>query len=255
MSQSYPNSYEQSAPKQNSTLKIVLIVVGCILGVMILGCGILAALLFPAISAAREAALRQMASNDLRMIGLALHNYEATFRRLPSLHGVNHADEATGSWRVAISPFMENASVYDQFDHHQAWDGPTNRALADQMPACFRSALASPDQPEGHTNVFAIRDPGSVMPHGGVYRKFGEVSDGVSNTLAMIQLPEYSTPWMEPKDLTIAEALQHIRASVKPEQIQILLLDGSVRPLGAMSDEDFTSLVIIDDGKIIALPE
>jgi type II secretory pathway pseudopilin PulG len=222
---------------------------------MILGCGILAALLFPAISAAREAARRQMASNDLRMIGLALHNYEATFRKLPSLHGVNHADEATCSWRVALSPFMENVQVYEQFDHHQAWNGPTNQALADQMPAYFRSALASPEQPVGHTNVFAIRDPRSIMPQGGVYKRFGEVSDGTSNTLAMIQLPEYSAPWMEPKDLTIAEALQHIRASEKPEQIQILLLDGSVRPLGTMSDEDFISLVIIDDGNIVAFPE
>jgi prepilin-type N-terminal cleavage/methylation domain-containing protein/prepilin-type processing-associated H-X9-DG protein len=87
--------------------------------------GILIALLLPAVQAAREAARRGACSNNLKQYGLALHNYESTYKILPQ-GGNGYWDwhpwdpNATHSqgigWHVRILPFVEQAPMYDQLD-------------------------------------------------------------------------------------------------------------------------------------------
>ena len=84
--------------------------------------GILVALLLPAVQTAREAARRTECVNNLRQIGLALHNYNSASGYFP--YGANDADcerIAGGSrpripltWRVTILPYMEEQAVYDR---------------------------------------------------------------------------------------------------------------------------------------------
>lgn len=238
-----------------NTLKIVLIVLGIMIFFALIGCGVLAALLLPAISAAREAAQRQQGMNNLKQIGLAIHNYESTYKKIPALHGINHEGAPTGSWRVAILPFIEQSTLYGRFDFHKPWDAAENQSVANQMPSVYRSMLADKNQPPNNTNYFAIVAPKSTMPTGGVYRKFGDITDGLSNTIVAVELPDHSLPWTEPNDLTVAEVLQHIHASSKPKLINLLMLDGSVIAFGNMSDKDFEMLVSVNDGNVVALPD
>ncbi len=247
--------YDGPAAQKSNTLKIILIVLGVVLGLMILGCGLLAALLFPAIAAARQAAHRQMASNNLKQIGLAFHNYESTYKRLPALHGINHDNEPTGSWRVVLSPYLEHSAVYQRFNFNKAWDAPENQAAGNEMPYMFRSPLADPKQPPNHTNVFTIQAPNSVLPSGAVYRRFSDVTDGLANTIVAIDLPNHSVPWTQPTDLTISEAIQYIRSNEKPETILLLLLDGSVIPVGDLNDDELSKLFTINDGSNVPLDE
>ncbi len=90
--------------------------------------GILVALLLPAVQAAREAARRMSCSNNLRQIGLAMHNYHDVFKRFPIGTRDNDpgnvrpnrpwtgGDHRKGSILVKILPFMEQAPLFDQLN-------------------------------------------------------------------------------------------------------------------------------------------
>lgn len=86
--------------------------------------GILVGLLLPAVQAAREAARRMSCQNNMKQIGLALHNYQSAFRTFPP--GWLGNDEATRqpfvdgpsgwAWSAMILSQMEQAAVNDEID-------------------------------------------------------------------------------------------------------------------------------------------
>ncbi len=68
--------------------------------------GILIALLLPAVQAAREAARRSACSNNLRQIGVALHNYSDTYGCFPPAFTVDQQGQPMHSWRALILPYL-----------------------------------------------------------------------------------------------------------------------------------------------------
>lgn len=86
--------------------------------------GILIALLLPAVQAAREAARRSQCSNNLKQLGLALHNYHDTYKSFPA--GTLDAGNSVQmwGWQAFILPFIEQAPLHDQM-------GVTERRLRD----------------------------------------------------------------------------------------------------------------------------
>jgi len=86
--------------------------------------GVLIALLLPAVQQAREAARRMSCTNNLKQIGVALHNYHDTFNILPPAFvdtnpdmdsDVDSANNRNGlAWNVLILPFIEQSALHDQ---------------------------------------------------------------------------------------------------------------------------------------------
>jgi len=87
---------------------------------------VLVALLLPAVQQAREAARRSSCKNNLKQIGLALHNYHDTHGSFPSgWIGVNtqmspnraDVEGASGaSWQLMILPYLDQSPLYNQLD-------------------------------------------------------------------------------------------------------------------------------------------
>jgi prepilin-type N-terminal cleavage/methylation domain-containing protein len=75
--------------------------------------GILIALLLPAVQAAREAARRTQCGNNLKQIGLAIHNFHGARKGVPpaTLTGYGHT-----TWLTITLPYMEGGSIYASFD-------------------------------------------------------------------------------------------------------------------------------------------
>jgi prepilin-type N-terminal cleavage/methylation domain-containing protein len=79
---------------------------------------ILIALLLPAVQQAREAARRSQCKNNLKQIGVALHNYSETFGVLPPgafRHPSGTASFEMWGWAALILPFVDQASVHNRF--------------------------------------------------------------------------------------------------------------------------------------------
>jgi prepilin-type N-terminal cleavage/methylation domain-containing protein/prepilin-type processing-associated H-X9-DG protein len=97
--------------KTGFTLVELLVVIAII--------GILIALLLPAVQAAREAARRAQCTNNLKQIGLALHNYHDVHNSFPfsvMVHVVSNQLQNAQGWGVTVLPFMEQTALYSRYD-------------------------------------------------------------------------------------------------------------------------------------------
>jgi prepilin-type N-terminal cleavage/methylation domain-containing protein/prepilin-type processing-associated H-X9-DG protein len=101
--------------------------------------GVLVALLLPAVQAARESARRTQCSNNLKQIGLALHNYEDTFKSLPFGNNYNApaATRMAPSWCAAILPQMEQKNLYEAFDFNQELNSARNLPFMQTRVAAY----------------------------------------------------------------------------------------------------------------------
>ena len=85
--------------------------------------GILVGLLLPAVQSAREAARRMQCSNNLKQIGLAVHNFESATKQLPSAGQCGSTGSSSTSYMIhstatLLLPYIEQIAVYNMFDHN-----------------------------------------------------------------------------------------------------------------------------------------
>lgn len=100
--------------------------------------GILVGLLLPAVQAAREAARRMSCSNNLKQMGLAMHNFESAYKYFPAADkdipvaqyptspGNPYNQRATFGTLFQILPFMEQTQIYNLFDVKRSYIDPIN---------------------------------------------------------------------------------------------------------------------------------
>ena len=115
---------------------IELLVVIAIIGVLI-------ALLLPAVQAAREAARRSQCTNNLKQMGLALHNYESTQGSFP-MGGMRWDRNFDGcvtdwkhTWQDYIMPFLEQGTTYNTFNFSRPWNSITQNTAFDTNVAVY----------------------------------------------------------------------------------------------------------------------
>jgi prepilin-type N-terminal cleavage/methylation domain-containing protein/prepilin-type processing-associated H-X9-DG protein len=95
--------------------------------------GILIALLLPAVQAAREAARRAQCSNNLKQMGLGVHNYENAFRALPA----GNYQSVHGSWLVGLLPYIEQKPLFDRYVDFGCYFGYPNTSIRYSSPVNF----------------------------------------------------------------------------------------------------------------------
>lgn len=238
--------------KSGSNAGLIFAIVG-VFGVLFV-CGgllILPALLLPAVQQAREAARRTQCRNNLKMIGLAVHNYHDSFVMFPAAHLNDEEGDPRLSWRVSILPFLDESSRYQSYDFSQAWDGPTNSMLLTPSPHAYICPSYNGLPSMGSTCYATISGSDTVMGAGECIR-IRDIRDGTSNTLMVVEACQLNIPWMKPQDID-EDSVTKIGApdgisSSHQKGVNVLFADGSVRFLSSETSPELLRAIITRDG-------
>src|SRR5262245_13082 len=178
-------------------LLLILVIVGSILVV--------------AVAKVRDSANRMGCKNNLRHIGLAIHNYHDTFRYFPPASMPNPAltPEQRFSWLFCIFPYQESEYIYSKCDKSKAWDAEENRFAA-LVPNIWDRCLSTdwpPTSSLAPTSYLGIAGVGKDAaglplddPKAGFFsydRKitFEDIKDGTSYTFVAVETAWPSGAW------------------------------------------------------------
>jgi prepilin-type N-terminal cleavage/methylation domain-containing protein/prepilin-type processing-associated H-X9-DG protein len=153
--------------------------------------GILVALLLPAVQAAREAARCLHCTNNLKQIGLALHNYHQAHGVFPPGNYAQTAGVCPGqntgaesedrtNWLIAILPYVELESVHSQYNANAANESVANQAIREKsVPHYLCPSDVAPTTPVVPGRGPASADMKNVPYMPGSYRGVSGRSDGL----------------------------------------------------------------------------
>jgi len=184
--------------------------------------------------------------NNLKMIGLAFHNYVDYNKCFPLAATQNQDGEPLLSWRVALLPFLEENELYSQFHLDEPWDSPNNKPLLARIPKVYAPPGGKPAQESFGTYYQVFVGPGAAFEDKARIN-FGSFTDGTSNTILAIEAAE-PVPWTKPEDLAFSPDQPLPRLGQSKDGAYCLCVDGSVRVLPKETNEKIIRALITRNG-------
>jgi Protein of unknown function (DUF1559) len=205
----------------------VIFAAGCLMGLVILWDRVISC----------KTPWHAMCANNLKQIGLALHNYHEAYSAFPPAFIADESGRPMHSWRVLILPYLEEQNLYADYDFNEPWNGPHNSKLLARMPWVFSCPYRDqkPTVRPSLTSYVVVSGPGTMFP-GSESIRFEQVTDGSPNTLMVVETSNVQIPWTKPEDLDVRTMSLRINdekrpsiSSHHPGVAAVLLADGACR--------------------------
>ncbi len=243
---------------QMSTTAIVFIILGVCFVVGIVLLALVIALMLPAVQQARAAAQRTQSKNNLKQIGLALHNYHDVYNMLPP-GGIYTAENVPyNSWMTSLLPYIEQSQTYNRIDFNQPWTAPQNQA-AFTTPVLQYLQPATPSGSHVVGQLAAAHYAGNsqlLLDNQGF--KFRDITDGMSNVIAAGEVSGNFVAWGDPANRRDpangigSGPSQFGSVDAGQNGANMLLGDGSVRFISNnISPDVMSKLADPDDGQVV----
>ncbi len=211
---------------------------------------LLVVLLLPALSPCNEAANCMRCSNNLKIIDIALCNYQDHYGCLPPAYTTDNNGRPMHSWRVFLLRELGCNYLYTQYRFDEPWDSPANMVVYRQMPDVYRCPTSQKED-ELSNYVVIIGDPDqypqtAFTPDRGT--PLCDVHDG-SRTIMVVEV-RHGVPWTMPMaDLVFDKMTMRINdgpASISSSHepvANVLYVDGSVHSFTTISPDTLRSLI------------
>lgn len=195
--------------------------------------GITSMCLLPEFDESRGASRRMHSANNLKQIALAMHNYHDVYGKLPRAYVLTPDGERTLSWRVAISEFLSERMILEEYQLSEPWDSETNQKAAKRRRTIFEQVVGG-ERRMRETAYMVITGPGTLFEEGKDI-SFTDCTDGLANTILAVEVKDSGVNWLQPVDLDIRNMIFEINgggfgiSSPWKSGANVAFADGSVR--------------------------
>jgi len=164
-------------------------------------------LFLPSTPPCREAARRMQCVNNLKQLGLALHNYKMATGSFLPLYSPANDGKPMHSWRVLVLPYLEQEDIYKKYNFAESWDSPNNRKLlSPKFP--FYNLFQCPTQKADASESTAVNYV-AVVGKNTAWRSDKSVTlnsltpEEASKTILVIETADSGIQWNEPRDFCV----------------------------------------------------
>jgi RNA polymerase sigma factor (sigma-70 family) len=194
----------------------------------------------------KAAQRRAKSQNNLKQIGLAMHNYHDVNGRFPPPAIYSKDGKPLLSWRVAILPYLDQDNLFKQFKLDEPWDSQHNKGVAAAIPGVYLPVGAML-KPANQTYYQVFVGKGAAFEVGKGFR-LADFTDGTSNTILVVEAAK-PVPWTKPEDLPFVpdQALPKLGGLFQGD-FNALFADGSVHFVSRKADDEVLKAVITRAG-------
>ena len=209
-------------------------------------------LLTPPLAMAKERASRSSCTNNMKQLGLAMHNFHDVYKGFPPSASYDKNGKKLLSWRVYVLPFIEHAELYQQFHLDEPWDSEHNKKLIAKMPAVYACRSTKLGEQYKTSYLAPIGEKTIFFGKKGIGLR--DITDGTSNTIMIVEAdPKNAVIWTKPDDWEVDfKNPQKGLGGVHPKIFHALFADGSVHALKTdMAVKTLRLLLMRNDGQPI----
>ncbi len=220
---------------------------------------VLITITLPGSTTPTDVSRRTQCRNNLKQIGLAMHNYHDVHGSFPAAA----LGQPPVSWRIALLPYLEHASLAEQYNRNLPWNSSANALLQNTKVPPY-ACPSRPSQFDSHwrfLTAYIVPNSDGAIFSSNTGTPYSEIKDGTSNTFLAMEACGTEIVWTEPRDVDSSNAAFSVNAPGPVKGMsgsmtsswyfagsQVCLADGSVRFIDTRIDPRVMQALITKDG-------